>query len=61
MVFDIGGSNPSSPTMVFLFCLVFALGVWIALWASDENKDGILILGIGIAAAVLFAAQFYYK
>lgn len=61
MVFDVGGSNPSSPTMVFLFCLVFAIGVWVALWASDENRDAILILGISVASATLFAAQLYYK
>jgi hypothetical protein len=47
--------------MVFLFCLVFAIGVWVALWASDENRDAILILGISVASATLFAAQLYYK
>jgi hypothetical protein len=47
--------------MVFLFCLVFTVGAWIALWASDENRDGLIILGVGIAAATLFAAQLYYK
>ena len=46
--------------MAFLFCVVFAAGVWLALWASDEKEDGWLILGVLVAASTLFAAQWYY-
>jgi len=60
VVFDIGGSNPSSPTMAIVFSVWFAAGVWLALWASDEKRDGWLILGVTIACAALFIAQCYY-
>jgi len=60
VVIDVGGSNPSSPTMAIIFCLWFAAGTWLALWASDESKDGWLITGVTIACAALLAAQWYY-
>jgi hypothetical protein len=46
--------------MVIVFSVWFAAGVWLALWASDEKKDGWLILGVTIACAALFIAQCYY-
>lgn len=60
-VVDLGGSNPSTPTMAVIFILIFAIGVWIALWASDERRDGLLIFGVTIACSAFLVAQYYYN
>jgi hypothetical protein len=46
--------------MTILFILWFAAGTWLSLWASDEKKDGWLILGVTLACSAVFTAQLYY-
>jgi hypothetical protein len=43
--------------MIVLFSIIFAIGAWIALWASDESKDGLMILGISICCITIFFAS----
>ena len=59
-VFDLGGSNPSTPTMVIIFSLVFVSFAWLALLSAEENRDMLMILGVAGAFVTVFVANLYY-